>query len=264
MMLIDSHCHLESFVRANMLDEVLGRAAAASVVSMICVGTEPEDWDLYRELVTSHPGRLHYTVGLHPCNVGDGWRDALAGISGWFAGGVAPVALGEIGLDYFHLPREAGALEFVKSRQLEAFREQLGLAARLGVPVVIHSRDAFGDCVREIDASGVDWGRVVFHCFGKGAGGAGELNRRGGRASFTGNLTYPKAENVREAMLAQGVERLMLETDSPYLSPQAVRGQRNEPAYLRYVAEAAASLLGLPLEELAARTVENTRQFFSL
>ncbi|MDR2512212.1 MAG: TatD family hydrolase [Puniceicoccales bacterium] len=263
-MLIDSHCHLESFVRANALDEVLGRAAAAGVGAMICVGTEPGDWSVYRDLAADHPGCLYHTVGLHPCSVDEGWRDALAGLCGCFADAVKPVALGEIGLDYFHLPKEAEAQELVKARQLAAFREQLAIAARLGVAVVIHSREAFGDCVREIDASGVDWARVVFHCFGKGAGGAAELNRRGGRASFTGTLTYPKAENVREALLAQGVERLMLETDSPYLSPQAVRGQRNEPAHLRYVAEAAASLLELPLEELAARTVANTRQFFAL
>ncbi|MDR2862852.1 MAG: TatD family hydrolase [Puniceicoccales bacterium] len=264
MTLIDSHCHLESFARNGSLDTVLERAAAAGVAEMICVGTEVEDWSLYRDLTRTHPGHLHYTVGLHPCNVDEGWQDALACLSPWFADATLPVALGEIGLDNFHLPKDAEQIAVVQKRQLEAFRTQLGIAAQFDVPVVIHARKAFAECVREIDASGVDWRRVVFHCFSEGPEEVRELNRRGGRASFTGVLTYPGAASVREAALAQGLDKLMVETDSPYLAPQPVRGKPNEPAHVRFTAETAAKLFGVTLDALADTATANTRAFFSL
>ncbi|MDR2844718.1 MAG: TatD family hydrolase [Puniceicoccales bacterium] len=264
MPLTDSHCHLESFARANTLGDVLRRADDAGVGEIICVGTGPEDWGLYHDLVRQHAGRLHYTVGLHPCSVDEGWRDALAALSPWFMDATLPVALGEIGLDYFHLPNDADAADVAKKQQHEAFRVQLGIAAQFDVPVVIHSRKAFADCVREIDASGVDWRKVVFHCFSEGAEEMRELNSRGGRGSFTGTLTYPKAPNVREAALAQGLERVMLETDAPYLAPQPVRGKPNEPAHLRHTAEAATALFGVSLEALTDITTANARAFFGL
>lgn len=259
MTLLDSHCHLDVFVRDNTLGAVLERAATAGVPQCICVGTEREDWTLYHDLSQSHPGRLYYTVGLHPCNVDEGWRDATATLSPRFSETLAPVALGEIGLDNFRLPKEA--IE-QRKRQLEAFRTQLALARELDVPVVIHSRHAFVECVREIDASGVDWRKVVFHCFSEGADEVREINRRGGRASFTGILTYPSANGIREAALAQGLERFMLETDAPYLAPQPVRGQVNEPAHIRHTAEFAARLFGVSLETLADAATASTREFF--
>ncbi|MDR2429868.1 MAG: TatD family hydrolase [Puniceicoccales bacterium] len=259
MTLLDSHCHLDTFVRDNTLEPVLERAATAGVPQCVCVGTEPGDWTLYHELSQSHPGRLHYTVGLHPCNVNEGWRDATAALAPWFAETPAPVALGEIGLDNFRLPKEAVGQ---RARQIEAFRVQLAIAREQDVPVVIHSRHAFVECVREIDASGVDWRKVVFHCFSEGADEVREINRRGGRASFTGILTYPSANGIREAALAQGLERFMLETDAPYLAPQPVRGQTNEPAHIRHTAEFAARLFGVSLDTLAAAATASTKEIF--
>jgi len=274
MALIDTHTHLDSFARQGALDAVLARAGAAGVEAMIAIGTEPEDWPLHRDIARAHPGFVHYTVGLHPCCVEADWARAVAQLEGFWAedGGAEsgparvsrPVALGETGLDRFHLPKDADGAARAFAWQREAFAAQLGLAARLGCPLVIHSREAFAECVAMIDGSGVDWSKVVFHCFSEGAREMAELSRRGGRASFTGILTYKNAAGVREAAAAQGLARCMIETDAPYLAPAPHRGKPNEPALLRHTAAYAAELFGVSYGELAATTTANARAFFGL
>jgi TatD DNase family protein len=231
---------------------------------MIAVGTAPEDWGLYADLARDNPGCIRHTIGLHPCSVDEGWEAALSGMARCWEGrgGDAPVALGECGLDRFHLPKDPGEATRVFGMQKAAFEAQLSLARRLGCAVVIHSRGAFRECVETIDASGVDWNRVVFHCFSEGEAEILELARRGGRGSFTGILTYKNGEAVRLAALAQGLERLMIETDAPFLAPVPHRGKTNEPAYLRHTAERAATLFGVTLDELAAATTGTARAFY--
>ena len=157
-----------------------------------------------------------------------------------------------------------GEAEKIFAWQRAAFAEQLGLARRLGCPVVIHSRNAFKECVAMIDASGVDWGRVVFHCFTEGPAEMAELTQRGGYGSFTGVITYKNAEPVRAAALAQGLEQLMIETDAPYLTPMPHRGKPNEPAYLRHTAEFCAGVFGVSYERLVEVTTANARNFYGL
>ncbi|MSU25272.1 MAG: TatD family deoxyribonuclease [Opitutus sp.] len=285
MALIDTHTHLESFARQGELPGALERARAAGVEAMITIGTSPDDWELYRGLAREHAGFVHYSVGLHPCAVEAEWESAMAQVEGFWgkarplgaptgetAGPAVspdrepiPVALGEIGLDRFHLPKEGAEAEKIFAWQRAAFSEGLTLAKRLGCPVVVHSRGAFAECVEMIDASGVDWARVVFHCFTEGAAEMGELIRRGGYGSFTGILTYKTAENIRLAAKAQGLARLMIETDAPYLTPVPHRGQPNEPAFVRHTAEfAAAKVFEVDFAELAAVTTANARRFFTL
>lgn len=262
--LIDSHTHLETFHRAGKLPEILERAEAAGVGRFVTVGTGTSDWDLYRSLAEDHAGRIAYTVGIHPCDVDESWEEQVPRIAGYFQGANKAVAVGEIGLDRFHLSREPEAAERELARQKAAFRAQLAVAAELEAPVVVHSRGAFAECVEMIDSSAVAWERVVFHCFTEGAPAMRELLERGGRGSFTGILTYKKADEVREAAVCQGLERLMIETDAPYLAPVPHRGKPNEPAFLRATAEHAAGLFGISLEELAVRTAENTEVFYGL
>ena len=283
MGLIDTHTHLESFVQAGTLPGALARARAAGLDMMISIGTSPEDWTLYRDLAREHTGFVRYTVGLHPCAVEVDWESAQAqveefwgrarplGAPGSNAAGPAgppylePVAVGEIGLDRFHLPKEAAEAETIFGWQRAAFAAGLALAKRLGCPVVIHSRGAFAECVEMIDASGVEWTKVVFHCFTEGEAEMAELARRGGFASFTGILTYKSAANVRAAAKAQGLARLMIETDAPYLTPMPHRGKPNEPAFLRHTADyAAKEVFGVSPEELAAVTTANARMFFGI
>ncbi|AOS43692.1 putative deoxyribonuclease YcfH [Lacunisphaera limnophila] len=264
MNLIDTHTHLDSFVRRGELPAALQRAAAAGVGRMITIGTDTDDWTLYRDLARDHPGTVAYTVGLHPCSVGEDWAARVGQLEA-FWGGVRPVALGETGLDRFHLPKDNPTeAERIIGWQKAAFAEQLALAKKLGCPLVVHSRGAFAECVAMIDAAGVEWSRVVFHCFTEGPAEMAELVQRGGYGSFTGVLTYKSAEAVRAAALAQGLDRLMIETDAPYLTPMPHRGKPNEPAYLRHTAEFAAGVFGVSLERLAEVTTANAQRFFAI
>ncbi len=267
MRLFDTHTHLESFARRGVLGETLERARETGVEAMITIGTSPDDWELYRGIAEENAeGFVRYTVGLHPCSVEAGWEKAVEGIEGFWDGErVKPVALGECGLDRFHLPKEQGEAERIFAWQREAFAVQLGIAKRLGCPVVVHSRGAFRECVEMIDASGVGWTKVVFHCFTEGEAEMSELVGRGGFGSFTGIATYKSAENVRAAARLQGLGRLMIETDAPYLTPMPHRGKPNEPAFVRHTAEfLAREVFGVGDEELARVTSENARQFFGI
>ncbi|MEY4941560.1 MAG: hypothetical protein RIQ93_3295, partial [Verrucomicrobiota bacterium] len=278
MGLIDTHTHLESFARRGALPATLARAREAGIDAMITIGTSSADWSLYRDLARENHGVIHYSVGLHPCSVDAGWERELSFIEGFWepmATAVAaaaergpqtapfPVALGECGLDRFHLPPEPAEADKIFAWQRAAFAAQLALVKRLACPVVIHSRGAFRECVEMIDASGVDWSRVVFHCFTEGEAEMAELSRRGGVGSFTGILTFKSAVAVRAAAKAQGIERFMLETDAPYLTPMPHRGKPNEPAFLRHTADfAAAEVFGIDREELAAISTTKAREFF--
>lgn len=265
MGLIDTHTHLASFVRRDELAVTLQRAREADVEAMITIGTASDDWSLYREIAQAHRGFVDYTVGLHPCSVEANWEDELALLPQFWDGeGVKPVALGECGLDRFHLPKDTIEAEKEFTHQRAAFAAQLVLARNLNCPVVVHSRGAFTETVQMIDESGVDWSRVVFHCFAEGAQEMAELRRRGGWGSFTGIVTYKSAGDVREAAEFQGLDRLMVETDAPYLTPVPLRGKPNEPAYVRHTADFCAELLSVSYEELAANTTKNAREFYGL
>ncbi len=264
MTLVDTHTHLDAVARAGGLPALIGRAREAGVGWMVAVGTAPDDWDLYRDLAQTHADAVRYTVGLHPCSVDGTWEAAVGSLAGFWespARGL-PVALGECGLDRFHLPKDPEAAARVLAQQKAAFSAQLSIARSLGCPVVIHSRGAFRECVEMIDASGVDWARIVFHCFSEGEAEIRELVAKGGRGSFTGILTYKNADSVRAAAKAQGLGSLMIETDAPFLAPVPHRGKTNEPAFLRHTADYAAAFLGVTFAELAATTTANARAFY--
>lgn len=262
--LIDSHTHLETFHRAGHLGEILHRAEQAGIGRMITVGTSPGDWKLYQTLARENPKQIAYSVGIHPCHVTESWEEEAAVLPNYFASQPLPVALGEIGLDRFHLSQDPETAAREMGLQKQAFEKQIELADKHNVPVIIHSRGAFDECVEMIDASNVSWEKVVFHCFTEGLSSMQKLLDRGGRASFTGVLTYKKAEEVRESLLLQGLEKLMVETDAPYLAPVPHRGKGNEPAYLKHTAAFAAQLLDISLDELTKATNRNTSEFFGL
>ena len=268
MGLIDTHTHLDSFARRGELPATLQRSVAAGLEGMVAIGTDTDDWMLNRDLARDHAGRVHYTVGLHPCNVAADWAERVAQLEAFWSGAglrpALPVALGETGLDRFHLPKEPVEAEKVFGWQKAAFTAQLALAKKLGCPLVIHSRQAFAECVAMIEAAEIDWCKVVFHCFTEGPQEMAELMRRGGYGSFTGVVTYKNAEPVRAAALAQGLDRLMIETDAPYLTPMPLRGKPNEPAFLRHTAEYCAGLFGVSYERLAEVTTGNAKRFFGI
>ena len=176
---------------------------------------------------------------------------------------IMPSALGEIGLDYFRLSKDRKKAQETIRWQKKAFREQLHWARELDCPVIIHSRSAFDDCVDEIDNSGINWARVVFHCFTEGTDEIQKIIERGGRASFTGIITFPKNEKLLEAVKLQGLEKLMIETDSPYLAPVPYRGQRNEPANLVVIGEFLSVLFDKKIADIESIISENTESFFT-
>ncbi|WOO42903.1 TatD family hydrolase [Rubellicoccus peritrichatus] len=264
MELIDTHCHLAKSVQARKLNEVLANAAEAGVGRMITIGTSPEDWKLYAELAAAHPGQIYWTAGLHPSDVDKDFRDHLTALAPFWTEDPHPVAVGEIGLDYFRLPKDQDEAAKIKRYQYDAFRFQLDLALQFDMPVVVHSRASFDDCIKTIDASGFPWERVVFHCFAEGAEEMQRLNSRGGRGSFTGIVTFKNAEAMRQAVVEQGLEKLMVETDAPYLAPEPHRGKPCEPAMVRHTAEKCAVLLKVDPEALAERTTKNAEDFFNL
>ncbi|MEX0330518.1 MAG: TatD family hydrolase [Puniceicoccaceae bacterium] len=265
-MLIDTHCHLEKALTRGEGEAVLERMQAAGVHRCITVGTSQKDWETYYRLTARESGRVDWTVGIHPCDIDDDWGEQIKAIPTYFGTDPQPVALGEIGLDHFHMPKYPDEAAELKALQERVFKDQLTLAYQLDCPVVIHSRNAVKECIRLIDQSGVDWQRVVFHCFTDGPELVREINSRGGRASFTGILTYKNAsaEPIRQAALEQGLERLMLETDSPYLTPEPMRGQPNEPANVAHIGRFAAELFGISMEDLARITTRNALQFYGL
>jgi TatD DNase family protein len=260
----DTHCHLQTFFQGQELEAVLKRAEEAAVTKMVTVGTCPEDWKDYEQIAKQHPGCVYYSVGLHPGYVDEDWKSQLLSLQNFWNNKINPVALGEIGLDYFRLPKDQAEAEKIIFFQKEAFRSQLNLARELTCPVIIHSRSAFYDCVAEIDQSGVDWSKVVFHCFSEGVTEIRELIERGGYASFTGILTFRKNYQLREVIKILGIDNLILETDSPYLTPEPYRGKRNEPALLVETGKFLKDFLCESESKIMDLTYNNSKSFYGV
>ena len=258
MELIDSHAHIDDSQFDGDREAMLGRARAAGVTTLLAIGTGPgpEKLDAAWPFAEAHEW-IYTTVGIHPHEareVTQAHLDELARL----AEHRKVIAWGEIGLDYFydHSPRDV---------QERVFREQMALAAQAKLPIVIHCRDAWADCLRVIEEVWRPTGLGgILHCFTSTLEDALRGIEMGFMVSFAGNSTYPKAQNLRDVAKALPLENILIETDSPYLAPQPCRGKRNEPAYVAEVARILASVRDLPAEEFAARTAENFRRFFHL
>lgn len=247
-MWVDTHCHLDA------IDEEAGaivrRALAAGVDAIVTVGTDVATSTASVELAGQFD-QVWAAVGIHPHEAGTFTLNSLAEIRA-LASRPKVVAIGEIGLDFYRdlSPRDS---------QIEAFRSQLELAAQCDLPVVIHVRDSFDEVIEVLGEVSPDV-RAVFHCFSGGAVQAQRALELGAYISFAGNVSYPKAESLREAARATPLDRILVETDSPYLSPVPHRGKRNEPAFVKWTGVALADALGIPVEQLAEATSKNARQ----
>jgi len=254
MTLADSHCHLDDARFDEDREAVIERALAAGVGFMLAIGTGdgPPDLEAGVRLAEGHE-KIYATIGVHPHDArksdNETWR-RLAEL----AAHPKVVAIGEIGLDYYYdnSPRE---------RQREVFAEQLRLARDAGKAVVIHTRDAWDDTMqllREHSPGGELTG--IMHCFTGGPEAAREALELGFCLSFGGVVTFPKASAVRESAVVTPLDRLLIETDAPYLAPVPHRGKRNEPAFVVETARKLAELRGEPLEKLARATTDNFRR----
>lgn len=257
MGLIDSHAHLTFPELRDRVDEVLARCAEAGVEQIITVGVDVEDARAALELAGRHPDRIRVAAGFHPHEAGKVTDDALSCMADlWRRDRV--VALGEMGLDYHYDFADRAVQRTVFARQLET-------AAALDKPLVIHCREALGDATSILLDHGFKDRRVVFHCFTGTAGEAATIAEHGWRISFTGIVTFPKSTELQAVARAYPADALMVETDSPYLSPVPLRGKHpNEPARVAHTARFLAELRGESFPEFVEQTDSNTRSFFGL
>jgi TatD DNase family protein len=260
MTLIDSHCHIDGPEYDSDREETIARAIDAGVTTMLNVGTgDPQGGAFERavEIAEKHEN-IYAAVGVHPHDAKLFDDDAEARLIGLAGQSQRVIAWGEIGLDYHydHSPREV---------QQTIFARQLKIARQLDLPVIIHSREADEDTIGIIrkELKG-DERAGVLHCFGGSLQMAREAIDLGFYVSFAGNLTFKKAEDLREVARQLPLERLLVETDCPYLTPVPFRGKRNEPARVVETAKFLSGLHENSLEETAARTSDNFRMLFRL
>lgn len=251
-MWIDNHCHLDD---ESLRSGVLLDARSAGVVGMVCVGTDLGSSMAALHIARSNDG-IWSTAGLHPhdAKVGiDGLEEFIAGTLGR---GDPLVAVGECGLDfhYNHSPKEV---------QRKVFAEQIRLAHDFDLPLVIHTRSAWDETFEILDSETMPT-RTVFHCFSGGPTEAEACLERGALLSMSGIITFPSADDIRSAVAITPIERLMVETDSPYLAPVPHRGRPNTPAYVPLVGAAVADVLGIPVDDVADVTTATTRWFYGL
>jgi len=259
-MFVDSHAHIDGEVFDADRDEVVARARGAGVRAILNVGTgDPHGGDFERAVAVAEKYEgVYAAVGVHPHDAKVYDEAAERKVGEMVGRGGRVVALGEIGLDfhYDHSPRDV---------QREVFARQLRLAREAGVPVIIHSREADEETVEILrrEYAGAPRGGVM-HCFGGGPAMAAAVLELGFFISFAGNVTFKKAEPLREVARTVPPERLLVETDCPFMAPVPLRGRRNEPAYVVETARFLAGLRGLEAEELGRLTSANFARLFGL
>ncbi|NMH74488.1 TatD family hydrolase [Bacillus sp. RO2] len=254
-MLFDTHVHLNADQYEEDLQEVIDRAQAEKVTNMVVVGFDRKTITRAIELVEKYDF-LYAAVGWHPVDAIDMTEEDLAWIED-LASHEKVVAIGEMGLDY-HWDKSP------KDVQKEVFRKQIQLAKKVKLPIVIHNRDATADVVqilKEEDAKEVGG---IMHCFTGSLEVAKECMEMNFYISFGGPVTFKNAKKPKEVVKEIPMEKLLIETDCPYLTPHPYRGKRNEPGYVRLVAEQIAELKELTIEEVAEKTTANAKKLFGI
>lgn len=256
MFLVDSHCHLDGLDYQSLhksVDDVLEKAAARDVKFCLAVATTLERYQAMRQLIGERDN-VAFSCGVHPLN-----QDKAYPIEDLRRLAAEPgvVAMGETGLDYFYTPE-------TKAQQQTSFRYHIQVGRELKKPVIVHTRDARADTLAILKEEQVmDCGGVL-HCFTEDKATAATLLDMGFYISFSGILTFRNAEALREVARYVPLDRLLVETDSPYLAPVPHRGKENQPAMVRDVAEYMAVLKGLSIEALAQATTQNFSQLFGV
>jgi TatD DNase family protein len=257
-MLIDSHCHLDPTVFGgdDGVDDAIARARAAGVDRMVTIGSGYGFESAERALAVArrHPETVRASVGLHPHDAKLATDASLAGLIA-MADAPEVLALGEMGLDYHYdsSPRD---------QQRHVFRVQLRAARARNLPVIIHDRESAGETLAILDEEGAWETGVLYHCYTGDVAAMEQIVGRGGYVSIPGIVTFKNGETMREVAARAPADRILLETDSPFLTPIPFRGKRNEPAFVTYVAQKVAEVRGVDVTALADQAAENTRRFF--
>ena len=252
---VDSHAHLDGQEFDADRDAVLERAHAAGIAQVGNVFLGPEEYHARRAYFDAHP-EVFFLMGVHPCDGQKCTQERLAAMRAAFAEDSRLKAVGEIGLDFYwpDCPREI---------QYQALRDQLALARAVERPVVIHCRDAEEETLMTLEAEGFAGYPLLWHCFGQGPETARRILSNGWDISIPGPVTYKANEALREAVALIPADRLLLETDAPYLAPLPWRGKRNEPSYVVETARILADARGISATDIAALTTENFFRLFS-
>jgi TatD DNase family protein len=263
MELIDTHCHLTFEPLIGDIEGVLERSKAAGVNSWITVGTDPQHNQKAVELADKFEN-MYAAIGIHPHDADTVTAQTLNQLKE-LAQNLKVVAIGETGLD-FHYPQDGLRHNFSKQpTQRRIFVQQLKIAAEFNLPVIIHSRDAFDETMDVLEQFGSGVKRVVFHCFSGSAEQANIVLTKGYYISLTGVVTFKNASKPQEVAKLTPIDRLMLETDCPYMSPEPMRKQKiNEPALMIHTARFIADLKQMDFTDFAARITTTSRSFFAV
>lgn len=253
--MIDTHCHLDFEQFDFDRKDVITRAKEAGVEILINVGSSLEGSKKSVELASQH-GNIFTSVGIHPHHADEVTEKAFAEI-GELAKNEKVVAIGEVGLDYFKSPSSS-------EKQKESFVKFVELSKKLKLPLIIHNRDAHRDTLDILKKTCKPPIPGVMHCFSGDEKVLGEALGMGLYISFTCNLTFKNAKHLREVARLVPPDRLLLETDAPFLAPQSRRGKRNEPAYITELRDMLSEILGMPKKEIERVTTENARRLFKL
>jgi TatD DNase family protein len=256
MDLIDTHCHLTFEELAGDVGAVIERSKAAGVTGWITVGTDPQENQKAVELAEKFEN-MHAAVGIHPHEARTVTVDTFKELRA-LAQNKKIVAIGETGLDYHY--------NFSShEEQRKVFAEHLKIAAELNLPVIVHCREAFEETMEILEQHSVDVKKVVFHCFSGEASQAKIILDKGFYISFTGVVTFKNAEGIRRAVEAVPLDRMMVETDCPYMSPEPMRKQKvNEPALMVHTAKRLAELKGMDLADFAEAVTATSKTFFGI
>lgn len=255
MELFDSHCHLEDERFVADRADVIGRMQDEGITRCVCAGSDLDTSYRIVDLAKSFKS-VYAAVGVHPHEAKTVPDDYLVKICALFSQEKV-VALGEIGLDYYydHSPRDL---------QKNIFLEQMDLALALDVPVIFHIRDAHGDVLDIFRSKTKKLPKGIIHCYSGSAETASEYVKMGFYISFGGAITFKNASKLRKAACSIPLDKLLIETDSPYLAPEPLRGRRNEPANVRYVCTKLAELREMQMEEIAQITTRNALDIYGI
>ncbi len=260
MIFIDSHCHIDGEAFDADRDEIVRRAKDAGVKAMLNIGTgNPHDGEIEKAVRAAEQyENVFASVGVHPHDAKLYDDEAENNLTALVKNSEKVIAWGEIGLDYYydHSPRDV---------QREVFVRQIRTARKLNLPIIIHSRAADDETVEILTKEcSYENFRGIMHCFGGTAKMAEDLMKLGFLISFAGNVTFKKAENLRDAARVVPLERLLIETDCPFLTPIPFRGKRNEPSFVVHTAKFLAEFYGVEIEKLAGQTTKNFLDFFKI
>ncbi|MFC0274253.1 TatD family hydrolase [Metabacillus herbersteinensis] len=254
-MLFDTHAHLNALQYEDDLQEVILRAQHEGVSKIVVVGFDRETIERAMDLIEEY-SFIYAAIGWHPVDAIDMTDEDLAWIKE-LASHPKVVAVGEMGLDYYwdKSPKEV---------QQEVFRKQIALAKELKLPIIIHNRDATADVVEILAEEGASEVGGIMHCFTGSLEVAEQCMKMNFYISFGGPVTFKNAKKPKEVAMEIPMDRLLIETDCPYLTPHPFRGKRNEPSYVKYVAEQLAELKGVTFDEIAQITSDNAHKLFGI